>query len=151
WWRRWRRREEVTKRSCCVSLWFRPGGSMHVSRVVSFFALVGAALGAVVTACGDDDALVRLRLDGGPDATFATDGSGEGGTLGCGVTLPTTYESASFATNAAIEIAMAGHFEAIQAKMKETEGTSSLQVAAADLKALYGEGAPSLRAVSTPA
>jgi hypothetical protein len=99
-------------------------------------------------ACGDDDALVRPRLDGGVDAQAASD-AGSDAALACGAELPATYESAGFATNAAVEIALAQRFEEIEAKMKATEGASDAGATSAELKAIYNSGAPSLRALST--
>lgn len=114
--------------------------------VVSALFVGGAGL--VATACGEDEATVRPRLDAGAPANDA--GQSDSGSLSCGVVIPTKYESAAFTTNAAVEIALAKHFEDIEDKIRETEGASTTQVSAADLKALFGEGAPSLRAVSTP-
>ncbi len=117
-------------------------------------ALLSALTGVTITlgmACGEDEALVRSRLFD-PDASTTNDASvtNEGGTLGCGVTIPTTYESPAFATNAAVELALVAHVQQISGRMSETEGASSTLVTATELKTLFGEGTPSLRAVSTP-
>src|SRR5262245_43699795 len=95
-----------------------------LSSVVS--VAVGSAF--VGVARGDDDALVRQRLASGGEASPTGDASAEAGTLGCGVPIPTTYQSAAFATNAAIEIALAQHFRAVEEKMKETEGANTTVV-----------------------
>jgi hypothetical protein len=121
---------------------------MKTFRLLSLAACAGALL--VSGACGDDDALVRPRLDAGSDATATADG-GEDAGLGCGVQLPVTYESPAFTTNAGVELALAQQFEAIETKMRATEGTSDAGATAAELKALYNAGAPSLRSLSTTA
>lgn len=114
----------------------------------SMLAMAGAAL--VATACGEDEATVRPRINADPTSTSDAGGQSDAGSLTCGVAIPTKYESADFATNAAVEIALAEHLEEIEAKIRATEGASVTQVSSADLKALFGEGTPSLRAVSTP-
>jgi len=121
----------------------------------SVLVLFGAAVLALAigsaAACGDDEALVRERLG---DSGASTEGGAlaEGGALGCGVAVPAAYTSAAFAVNAAVEIGLAQKYEAIRAKMMEAEGAAgTATVTATDLKNLYSDGAPSLRAVSTPA
>ena len=120
---------------------------MKTIRLVSLASVLGALI--VGAACGEDEALVRPRLDTGLDAS--TDASGnEAGTLACGAVVPTKYESAAFATNAAVELALAQRVAELEASMKSTEGASDAGApAAADLKATYNAGSPSLRAVST--
>lgn len=120
---------------------------MNTLRLVALASWVGALL--LSAACGDDDAVVRERLDSGVDAAPAD--AGDGGALACGVAIPTSYESAGFDDNARIEQGLRARFEEIGAKMKATEGASDAGVTAAELKAIYGEGSPSLRAVSTNA
>lgn len=110
-----------------------------------------ASVGMGVAACGDDEAEVRERLDSG---ALGNEGGAlpDSGVLACGVLVPTAYVSAAFATNAAAEIGVAQRYEALRAKMIETEGaTGSTSVTTADLKNLYSDGAPSLRAIATPA
>lgn len=120
---------------------------MKTIRLVSLASVLGALL--VGAACGEDEALVRPRLDTGLDAA-STDASGnEAGTLACGAVVPTQYESAAFATNAAVELALGQRVAELEATMKSTEGASDAGVPAADLKAIYNAGSPSLRAVST--
>lgn len=120
---------------------------MKTIRLLSLASCVAALV--VGVACGDDEALVRPRLDAGTDGASLADAGDEAGTLACGATVPTRYESATFAANAAVEIALAQRFEEIGAKMKATEGSSDAGVASSELKAVYNEGSPSLRAVST--
>ena len=100
----------------------------------------------VGVACGEDTATVRPRLDGG-----GGDGALDGGSgmLACGVPVPTTYESAAFAQNAAVEIALTQSFMELGAKMRSAEGAGTDTVSVNDLNAIYSAGAPSLRAVST--
>jgi hypothetical protein len=121
---------------------------MKTFRLVSLASCLGALL--VSAACGDDDALVRPRLDAGSDAPsgVVSDAGNEAG-LGCGAELPVAYESAGFATNAAVELALAQQFDAIETKMRATEGASDAGATSAELKAIYNTGAPSLRSLST--
>lgn len=109
-------------------------------------ACAGALALVAAAACGEDEATVRPRLPGA-DTDAGT--VPEGGALSCGVTIPSTYESAAFDTNVAVERDLAARFKALEEKMAATEGASTATVTAAELKALYGEGAPSLRAIST--
>lgn len=120
---------------------------MKTIRLVSLASVLGALI--VGAACGEDEALVRPRLDTGLDAS--TDAAGnEAGALACGAVVPTKYESAAFATNAAVELALAQRVAELEATMNSAEGASDAGVpAAADLKAIYNAGSPSLRAVST--
>lgn len=120
---------------------------MTTFRVLGLAACFGAFL--VANACGEDEALVRPRLDAGtPDAAA----SGDGGTLSCGAPRPTEYLSANFETNAAAEIGLGNAFDQLSEKLRTpAEGDGGVAVTAADLKTLYGTGAPSLRSVSTPA
>ena len=112
---------------------------------------LGALAVAGAAACGEDTALVRPRLDaGGLDAETPDAPGGDSGALACGAVVPTTYESAAFAQNAAVEIALAQRFAELGEKMRSAEGASGVtDVTANDLKAIYSAGAPSLRAVST--
>jgi hypothetical protein len=125
---------------------------MRSLRLLALLSGLTASIALVAMACGEDEAIVRPRLFD-PDATVTNDGAatGEGGTLGCGVTIPATYESPAFAANAAVELALASHVQQIADKMRTAEGTSTMLVTAAELKDLFGQGTPSLRAVSTPA
>ncbi len=121
---------------------------MTPSRLLFLSSCVLSVVGLAV-ACGDDDALVRARPDGGTDAAVTDGGDGtDGGSLACGVSIPTTYESASFVANAKVELELKQSFEALDAKMREAEGTGTATVTAADLNAIYAQGTPSLRAVS---
>jgi hypothetical protein len=117
-----------------------------------FVVSVSIAAASMFAACGEEEAIVRERLDSGADVTDPEGGAdaGDGGLLGCGVAIPTTYESPAFATNAAVELALVARFEHLDARMKATEGDAGVAVTAAELKTPYGEGSPSLRAVSTP-
>lgn len=120
---------------------------MKTFRLVSLASCVGALM--VSAACGDDDALVRPRLDGGTDAANIVSDAGNEAGLGCGAELPSKYESAAFAANAIAEISLGQQLTAIENKMRSTEGASDAGATAAELKALYNAGAPSLRSLST--
>jgi hypothetical protein len=122
-------------------------------RLLGLFVVSASIVAAsIFAACGEDEAIVRERLDSGADVTAPEGGAdaGDGGLLGCGVGVPTTYTSPAFATNAAVELALTSRFEQLDARMAATEGDAGVAVTAAELKTLYGEGSPSLRAVSTP-
>jgi hypothetical protein len=105
---------------------------------------------AVFAACGDDTAIVRSRPDGGA-ADGASDALADGapGTLSCGVAVPATYESPAFATNATEELALRANILAIDDKLRSAEGAGAAAVTAAELRALFTAGAPSLRSVAT--
>ncbi len=113
---------------------------MKILRLLGLSAC-GAAL-AIAAACGDDEALVRERVDGGftaiPDAALA-----------CGVELPSAYTSAAFNANAAAELGLRLHFVELETKARATEGASDAGLAAGELQAIYNAGDLSLRAVST--
>ena len=107
--------------------------SLRVLALVSAVCGIGALAS---TACGDDDAIVRPRLDSGlADAADAAEY--EGGKLPCGAEIPVNYVSPAFATNAAVELSLTDHFEQMVAKMEATENTGTATVTAAELKALY--------------
>lgn len=111
---------------------------MKCLRLLALASCVGAFL--VTVACEEDNALVRPRLDAGTS-------DAEGGALACGAILPAQYESAAFATNAAVELAFASRFEELERAMLAPEPPAT--VSASELEASYNAGAPSLRAVST--
>lgn len=122
---------------------------MTRSRLLLLASSLLSILG-LAAACGDDDAMVRARPDGGAEASVPTDGGDtDAGSLACGVSIPTTYDAPAFTTNAKVELELRQHFAALEAKMREPEGTSMAVVTTADLTAIYAQGAPSLRAVST--
>jgi hypothetical protein len=116
-------------------------------RMFARFAL-GTALAAagIVVACGEDTATVRERTDGGG----AADG-GDGGVayLACGVPVPATYDSPAFATNAKEELDLKARYDDLESRMKAAEGASTSIVAASELRAIYEQGTPSLKSVST--
>lgn len=76
----------------------------------------------VVAACGDDEATVRPRLDSGLDTETGPlgDGGGDSGST-CGLTLPSTYDSPSFETNAATELGLRKAFDDFLAPMNNVE------------------------------
>lgn len=122
---------------------------MRTFRKLSLVAVLGASLAFV--ACGDDDNLVRSRSDGGTDAA-TTDGSDPGpGTLACGVKVPSTYDSPSFATNAKGELDLKARVDELETKMKSAEGTGTAVITASELQAIFTAGTPSLRSIATAA
>jgi len=93
---------------------------MRIRSFTKLFVIASLAMSAAVAACGDDDNYVVRTRDGGSDAT--TD-AGEGGppnTLACGVPIPATYESPSFAANAKEELDLKERLLAIGDKMAES-------------------------------
>jgi hypothetical protein len=123
---------------------------MRRFRALVFLGLCSSLL--IAAACGDDDNTVRPRLDGGFDATVANDGGDGSAPLACGATVPTTYVSTGLDTNAKIEKDFREHFEELENKMRATEGVDAgATVTSTELKAIYNEGSPSLRSVSTTA
>jgi hypothetical protein len=104
---------------------------------------------AVFAACGDDTAIVRTRPDGGADGASDALADGAPGTLSCGAAVPATYASAAFATNAAEELALRANLLAIDDKLRGAEGAGAAAVTAAELRALFTAGAPSLRSIAT--
>ncbi len=69
--------------------------------------------------------------------------------LGCGVTLPATYDTSGLATNAAPQRDLRAHLEGLETLMRSTEGTSAVTASAAELNPLLDEGNPSLRAATS--
>ncbi|MBX3232800.1 MAG: hypothetical protein KIT84_43770 [Labilithrix sp.] len=118
-----------------------------------FAAAVLSALGGGAFACGDEEATVRPRLDGGGidelDGAPNDEGGPGTGALACGAALPETFESVGFATNAAVELALGQRVRELDAAMAATEGTSTAVETAANLGAIFNAGAPSLRTVAT--
>ena len=121
-------------------------------RISSFLGLTAALFGGAAlaaSACGDETALVRPRLNGnGLDGAVGP--LGEGGTgLACGAAVPVSYVSANFAANAAVELAFAQHVTDLDTAMSNTEGSSTAVATTADLGGIFNAGLPSLRSVST--
>ncbi len=125
-------------------------------RLLAWLSAAALACGAMasgslaVSACGEDEGNVILRPDAGGGDALSDAPSGEG-TLKCGVAVPSTYVSASFASNVGVEVALAQRYDALLAKMEATENAGAGTATGAELKSLYNEGAPSLRSISTTA
>lgn len=118
---------------------FKRGAGVLLPVVLAVW--MGASFG-----CDDPSVVVRERPDGGGASVDA----GESGTLACGAVVPSTYESPSFATNAAQELDLRARAFEIDRKMLATEGTSTAILTSAELSAAFTAGSPSLRAVATP-
>jgi hypothetical protein len=122
-------------------------------RTFRFLVLSASFFGAIAAAaCGDDDNVVRVRPDGG-DAEAGAD-AGEGGTTGCGVTVPTTYESPSYIVNAAVELEARQAFGAFVQPMRDFESGfvdagAAAPVTATELAALFAAGTTSVRSLTT--
>jgi hypothetical protein len=115
-----------------------------------WFAIGPVAALAAFIACGDDElGTVRARPDGGDAAADADAGPQE--LLACGVPVPSTYTSPNLAANAKEELDLKARFEELEAKMRAAEGANVSVVTAAELRAIYEAGTPSLKSISTPA
>ncbi|MDB4944373.1 MAG: hypothetical protein JWP97_3907 [Labilithrix sp.] len=112
--------------------------------VTAVAALGGIVAGGAMTGCEDELNTVRTRGDGG-------EAGAEGGTglLSCGVPIPQTYDSPSFAANTSGELALQQAVVSLDAKMKSAEGSAPAAVTTADLSAIFAGGAPSLRSVAS--
>jgi len=127
---------------------------MSISRRAIFVtALAAAGALAAFTACGDDDNVVRTRPDGGLADATTEGGPVDAGpnVLACGVSVPATYESPAFATNAKAQLDLKARVLELDAKMRSTESASTAIVTGAELQAIFTAGTPSLRAVATAA
>lgn len=123
---------------------------MRNIRNLILVAAFGAGAATVPMACADDgDNIVRTRPDGGDASSDATSDGPLPNTLACGVPIPATYDSPSFAVNAKEELDFKAAVLAINEKMKMGEGTMPLPVTTADLNALFTAGTPSLRTIAT--
>jgi len=121
---------------------------MRKLRILSFVVLLGS-VGASIAGCDEEENIVRLRPDGGPDAGL--DAETGTGMLACGVTVPTSYESPSFAVNAKEELDLRARLGELDAKMKSAEGAGTAVVTGPELQAIFTMGAPNLRSIATAA
>ena len=119
---------------------------------------IGVALISVgvVAACGDDDNAVNPKAEAGADVATPppVDGGGDAPVSTCGITIPTTYESPDYATNAAQEIALRSAFDAFLKPMKDAENVfaeagTPQPITKAQLEALYTAGAPNVKGITT--
>jgi hypothetical protein len=115
--------------------------------------LVAALAGGLLTpACGEEgDNLVRQRPDGSVEASSEAAADAGPGTLSCGVSVPSTYESPNFAVNAKTQLDLKQHFIDLEDLMTSAEGTGTSVVTETDLKAIFAAGTPSLRSIATAA
>lgn len=113
--------------------------------------LAGLAAFGLFFACGDDDNVVRTRPPAVPDSGSEAGPLPEGGTgvLACGVPIPATYDSPSFAVNAKAALDLKAAFKALEDKMKTTENAGTAVVTAQDLQTIFTGGTPSLRSAAT--
>lgn len=118
--------------------------------LIRFASLAALTVAAIAVACGEDEVgTVRVRPDGGA-ITDAGD-AGEQEVLACGVVVPTAYASTNLAANAKEELELKDRFKQLSAKMASAEGTNNTVVTAAELRAIYEAGTPSLKSISTSA
>lgn len=130
---------------------------MRSLRVLFLTASMTAAF--VAAACGDDDNnIVRTRPDGGDASTEAGggDAAADGPVSSCGISLPATYDSPSYDTNASVEIGLRMKFDALLKPMKDAEndfadgGTPAVPPTKVQLTGLYTDGTPNVRSITTP-
>lgn len=120
---------------------------MKTSRVLGLASLLSGLV--IAAACGDEEATVRPRLDGGTLADAqATDGST------CGLVLPGTYDSPTFETTAFRELDLRNRLDQLLAPMANVEGqidggVAPTPITKAQLDTLYAAGDPSVRSAST--
>src|SRR5690349_19120985 len=121
-------------------------------KALSLVALA-LALGALAAsaACGEDEAIVRERLDSG----VVTAGDG-GDASTCGLVLSSTYDSPTFETNAAEELGLRKALDDFLAPMRAVEAQAAADAGAptgpskAMLEGLYATGTTSVKTASTP-
>jgi hypothetical protein len=111
--------------------------------------------------CGDDEGGTART----PDSGVKTDGAAAAGTGGaadtggstdtggtpsaCAPKTPGTYSSPSYSTNAAIELQLRTQTAAFLKPMRDAAMDLAMKPKAADMKALFDAGTPSLRSLTT--
>src|SRR5687768_3213772 len=127
---------------------------MNRSRLLLLSSCVLGLIGGIAVACGDDDALVRPRVDGGTDGV-AADGETDTGPA-CTLQLPPDYVSAAFETNAKLELDLRTAFSAFLAPMANNESAIQADAGAgsiitkSQLETLWSGGNPSVKSITTP-
>jgi len=127
---------------------------MDRTRLFFFSSCAAFAIGVgALSACGDDNALVRQRIDGGGGDGAAVDVDGGDGSA-CGITFPTDYVSAAYETNAKLELDLRIAFNAFIKPMADNEaldgGPDAALVTKVQLDSLWSGGAPSMKSITTP-
>ena len=117
---------------------------------LGLLAALGAAAAAVAVAaaCSDDEGLVRDRTDGSASSSVLDSSSS------CGITIPSTYDSPTFETNAAQELALRQQLDAFLAPMVTVEtqlaaDAGATPVTRAQLDALWSAGSPSVKTTTS--
>jgi hypothetical protein len=130
---------------------------MNRSRLLLLSTCVVGLVGGIAAACGDDDALVRPRVDGGTGDVVVTDGDPNTETgPACTLQLPADYVSAAFETNAKLELDLRTAFSAFLAPMANNETAIQADAGAgtvitkAQLDTLWNGGNPSVKSITTP-
>lgn len=132
---------------------------MNRSRLLLLASCVVSLIGGIAVACGDDDALVRPRVDGGSGDVVAADGDTDGNADSgptCALTLPADYVSAAFETNAKLELDLRTAFNAFLAPMVANESAIQADAGAgsiitkSQLDTLWNGGNPSVKSITTP-
>ncbi|MBX3191282.1 MAG: hypothetical protein KF819_30070 [Labilithrix sp.] len=115
--------------------------------------LASAAAGMLAAACGDDDNVVRNRPDGGVVDAGPIDAAPDAANP-CDITLPPTYDSPGYDTNAAVELGLRNKLDAFLKPMRDAEndfadGGAPAPVTKAQLVTLYTDGNPNIKGITT--
>lgn len=121
------------------------------------FALVCVLpLSLLAFACGDGGggAGTGTATTSSTTTTTGTGGAGggsggAGGTSGCVLDPPDTYDGAAYDANAATELAVRGQFFALTSLMQSAEADLLITPTLEELTALYEAGSPSVRSITT--
>jgi hypothetical protein len=99
---------------------------------------------------GCDDAQPPSKIDSGAGGRDGgVDASPEGPVNACAPADPNTYTSASYDTNAAVELGVRQRFNAFLQPMRDAQLDLTKKPTAAELKAIYDMGTPTLRSITT--
>ncbi len=136
-------------------------------RFSTCLALGSFALLAALAACDEDttttpstpgtDASTRdatpAEAAATSDAAVATDSAvpKDANVSTCGLVVPQAYDGAAFATNAAIELGLRQKLTTLLKPLKDAEASLAVMPTAAALQALYADGTPSLKSITTTA
>lgn len=120
--------------------------------VISLLCSTGAAFAA----CSDSATTVAVHDAGSADASAGDAGASDSGYAACGAVIPPDYDGSGFEANAAAELSLRSALDALLKPMKDFEAAQIADagapspVLAADLKAKFEAGNPSLSAVAPP-
>jgi hypothetical protein len=136
---------------------------MKTAAFAGIFTL-GLMLTAGLAAC-DEDTTADAAPDGGargdaasgetstttPDASTSSDATStpDAPVSSCGLVVPQAYDGASFAANITEELGLRTKLTAFLQPMKDAEANLANQPTAASLKALFEDGTPSLKSITS--